>query len=357
MPLHRLLVALDSVGLDPLGHDRPESVYAESRFLFPPGRCDVSLPVAVESWRGALVATDVTEGCEQGGIECAITYTSIFSGESAVRRHGLMRGLGLSDRSLEEMIERRNLFRQFERPCLANAIFPFHPEFLGSSYVSDLVPAVTREAVEQTLTFQGRPVAFRGTQKNGFAELFTLAEINQNIFVHAARQAGMRLRTWADVRAGAALTSSMTHELESGFNLSVFDQPPLSPRTPEQAAHILVELVRAHDFTFYKYQLAEGARSFRSAARNRSIVAKTARAWPICPVWLMRSEATVIVTSDHGHLEQLDNSRGHPKSKVPTWYFGPRAEALTTDLARPEGIFRVLCGRESEQSEFPRERV
>ena len=30
-----ILIALDSVGIDPLGHDRPESVYAHSRFLFP----------------------------------------------------------------------------------------------------------------------------------------------------------------------------------------------------------------------------------------------------------------------------------------------------------------------------------
>jgi len=33
-----LLIALDSVGIDSLGHERPESVYAQSRFLFPRGR-------------------------------------------------------------------------------------------------------------------------------------------------------------------------------------------------------------------------------------------------------------------------------------------------------------------------------
>jgi REP element-mobilizing transposase RayT len=48
------------------------------------------------------------------------------------------------------------------------------------------------------------------------------------------------------------------------------------------------------------------------------------------------------VTSDHGHLEQLGSSRGHPKSKVPTWYFGPDAERHASRLTRPEGIFEVL---------------
>ena len=52
--------------------------------------------------------------------------------------------------------------------------------------------------------------------------------------------------------------------------------------------------------------------------------------------------ATVIVTSDHGHLEQLSSSRGHPKSKVPTWYFGPDSACVADTLRRPEGIFHVL---------------
>jgi len=45
----------------------------------------------------------------------------------------------------------------------------------------------------------------------------------------------------------------------------------------------------------------------------------------------------------HGHLEQLGTSRGHPKSKVPTWYFGPDASACVSRLGRPEGIFHVMA--------------
>src|SRR5262249_38862021 len=145
----------------------------------------------------------------------------------------------------------------FDRPCLANALFPAHLEFLGDSRVRHLLPRLTREQVEADLRFRGRPVAFRGTAKNGFAELFTLAEINQNIFVFAALAAGMRLRNWDHVRANQALTSSMTHELENEFDLSFFGQPPLPDRTPEQAAGILAALSREHDFTFYKYQIPD----------------------------------------------------------------------------------------------------
>ncbi|MGE5191157.1 MAG: hypothetical protein ACM3U2_01565 [Deltaproteobacteria bacterium] len=185
-------------------------MYGGSRFLFPRGAYGELLALRDAPHPGILVETDVTGGAEQGAIECAITYTSIFSGQSAIHEHGLIRGLGLKDRLLEQMVSRDNLFRRFARCCLANAIFPAHPVFFGNSYVQDLVPHFSREAVEGKLIFDGRPIALKGAGKNGFAELFTLAEINQNIFVYAARQAGVALRTWADVRRGEALTSSQT---------------------------------------------------------------------------------------------------------------------------------------------------
>jgi len=342
MPQHRLLIALDSVGIDPLGHDRPESVYGDSRFLFPRGCAAAPLPVRDSPVAGVLVETDVTEGAEEGAIECAITYTSIFSGQSAVREHGLMRGLGLRDRLLEQMVSRDNLFKRFPRCCLANAIFPAHVVFLGNSYAQDLVPYFARESIEGKLRFDGAPVVLKGAHKNGFAELFTLAEINQNIFVYAARQAGVPLRTWADVRRNEALTSSMTHELESRFDAALFDQQPLPLRSPEEAAEILACLTAGHDFTFYKYQVPDLVSHTGQIGLAREVFETIERFVEAVLTHIDSQTTTVIVTSDHGHLEQLGSSRGHPKSKVPTWYFGPDAERRAPRLTRPEGIFEVL---------------
>src|SRR5690606_34308645 len=163
---------------------------------------------------------------------CALTYTSIFSGQSAISRHGMMDGLGLKEKLLEEMVREQNLFEHFENACLANALFPVHLPFLGGSYLQHELRHFTREQVESSLRFDGKPMTLRGGHKPGFAELFTLAEINQNIFVYAAREAGVRLRTWEDVRRNEALTSSMTHELEARFSVESFDESPLPLRTP-----------------------------------------------------------------------------------------------------------------------------
>jgi bisphosphoglycerate-independent phosphoglycerate mutase (AlkP superfamily) len=58
-------------------------------------------------------------------------------------------------------------------------------------------------------------------------------------------------------------------------------------------------------------------------------------------------ETIVVVTSDHGHLEQVDFLEGHPKSKVPTWYFRPNAEERAARLRRPESIFHLFADLES----------
>jgi hypothetical protein len=164
-----------------------------------------------------------------------------------------MQGLGLNDNTLESLILQENLFKRFERPCLANAIFSVHFPFLGGSYVEKSIPHIDRDELESGLLFRGKPVILTGVPKYAFAELFTLAEINQNIFVFVAQQVGLPMRNWNDVRQGRTLTSSMTHELEGEFNVSLFGEEPLPLRTPEEAALVLTGLSSEHDFTFYKY--------------------------------------------------------------------------------------------------------
>jgi hypothetical protein len=235
-----LLIALDSVGIDPLGHNRPESVYSESRFLFPKGRTGDPLPILDAPLPGALVETVVARDDAPGAIECAITYTSMFSGQSALERHGLMNGLGMNETMLKDLVRSDNLFRRFANPCLANAIFPAHLSFLGTSFVQQLLPAFDRPTIEVKLQMDGQPIRLKGPSKSGFAELFTLGEINQNIFVYAAQEAGVPLRTWDDVRTGQALTGTLTHELEARFNWDALGIAPLPNRSPERTEPVFL---------------------------------------------------------------------------------------------------------------------
>lgn len=337
-----LLISLDSVGIDPIGHDRKESVYSDSRFLFPSGSAGDLLTITKAPMPGALVETRVVGESQHGGIECAITYTSIFSGQSAADKLGLLEGLGLNEQGMSEMIRSSNLFRRFRKPCLANAIFPFHLSFLGSSYVQAQLPHLDRKAVEATLLLDGLPVHLSGSEKHGFAELFTLGEINQNIFVYAALDAGVMLRSWNDVRNDEGMTGTMTHELESRFNWVSIGQSALPQRTPVQAAAVLASLVRTHDFTFYKYQLADLVSHTGRVDLAKAVFATIELFLESVLQFVNAKDTVVIVTSDHGHLEQVGFSRGHPKSLVPTWYFGQDALRYANRLRRPEALFHVI---------------
>jgi hypothetical protein len=342
-----LLIALDSVGIDPLGHDRPDSIFSDSEFLFPRGQSGSKLHVSRcspsgKTHHGVLVETDVTGGRESGAIECAITYTSLFSGIDTLQRHGLMQGLGLNERVLESQIDESNLFTQFDTPCLVNAVFPLHFPFFQGSYVQEELPHVSRDEVEARLTFRGRPVRLLGPDKHGVPVLFTAAEINQNIFVYAARQAGVRLRTWDDVRRNQALTGSMTNELENEFNFTEFDIAPLPRHTPQSAAALLVELAASHDLLFYKYQLADLVSHSGRVELARETFAAIEQFIAAILEGTDADDTTVVITSDHGHLEQVGYSHGHPKSKVPTWWFGPGAADVAPSLATPQGIFAAI---------------
>jgi bisphosphoglycerate-independent phosphoglycerate mutase (AlkP superfamily) len=117
---------------------------------------------------------------------------------------------------------------------------------------------------------------------------------------------------------------------------------PLPPRTAEEAASILVKLATQNDFTFYKYQIPDLVSHTGRIELAREVFGVIEQFVESVLRQVDPRTTTVIVTSDHGHLEQLGSSRGHPKSKVPTWYFGQDAERHATVLSRPEGIFHAL---------------
>jgi 2,3-bisphosphoglycerate-independent phosphoglycerate mutase len=139
------------------------------------------------------------------------------------------------------------------------------------------------------------------------------------------------------------VTATLTHELANRFNWSALGQTALPLRSPEDAATILAALAARHDFTFYKYQMADLV-SHTGQVESARVVFEVIETFLGAMLSAIDpAETVVVVTSDHGHLEQVAFTRGHPKSKVPTWYFGPDAEAQASRLRHPEGIFHVIA--------------
>ena len=137
----------------------------------------------------------------------------------------------------------------------------------------------------------------------------------------AVEAADLRFRHLEDLQNGQAVYQDFTNGLviEAGFDVE--------PRTPEQAADVLAALVAAHRFTLYEYFITDRvghAQDMEGALKVLTNLAQFVRA-VVARVDL--SETTVILTSDHGNIEDL-SIRNHTRNLVPTLSWGARREGV-----------------------------
>jgi hypothetical protein len=131
----------------------------------------------------------------------------------------------------------------------------------------------------------------------------------------AVEAAGMPFRQLEDLQRGRAVYQDFTNELviEAGFDVR--------PRTPAEAAEALAALVGAHRFTLYEYFITDRvghAQDMEAALRVITNLAAFVRA---VLERVNLSDTTVIITSDHGNVEDL-SIRNHTRNFVPTLAWG-----------------------------------
>lgn len=136
-------------------------------------------------------------------------------------------------------------------------------------------------------------------------------------YQYALKSAGIRFFDEADLRAGNALSGDWTGE---GWRtqLGYADMPVL---TPFEAGVRLVELSRKYDFAFFAHWLTDviGHRGTIAEATTLlttfdGVMNGVLSAWD-------DSEGVVIITSDHGNIEDIGN-RHHTANRVPTVIIG-----------------------------------
>jgi hypothetical protein len=137
----------------------------------------------------------------------------------------------------------------------------------------------------------------------------------------AVEAAGLNFRTLEDAARGRAVFMDYTNNLlrERGF-----DAPA---RTPEEAAAVLCALAESHRFTLYEYFITDRvghAQDMDGALAVLSGLARLVRA-VLARVDLART--TVMLTSDHGNVEDL-SVRNHTLNDVPTLAWGPGRETI-----------------------------
>lgn len=168
------------------------------------------------------------------------------------------------------------------------------------------------------------------------ANAFTDFTLNRRRFpsvtTMAAKGAGVRLRDIGDLGRGHALHTDFTNHLLRTRGYTV----PL--RSPEEAAGCLAQVTEAHDLTYYEYIETDLAGHAQDMDRAVTLLEELDRFLSTLVDLLNRSEHLLVLTSDHGNVEDL-SSTSHTWNRVPTMIWGREREAVArrihalTDIA------------------------
>jgi len=131
----------------------------------------------------------------------------------------------------------------------------------------------------------------------------------------------MSFRQLEDLQRGQAVYQDFTNRLviEAGFDVE--------PRTPEQAAEVLATIVAAHRFTLYEYFITDRVGHAQDMDAALVVLANLARFVRAVVARVDLSQTTVMLTSDHGNVEDL-SIRNHTLNDVPTLAWGPGRETV-----------------------------
>jgi 2,3-bisphosphoglycerate-independent phosphoglycerate mutase len=131
----------------------------------------------------------------------------------------------------------------------------------------------------------------------------------------AVEAAGLPFRTLEDLNAGRALY----HDFTNRFLVELGADVP--PRTPEEAAEILARIARENRFTLYEHFIADRAGHEQNVDDALVVLHELARFVRTVLARVELSRTTVILTSDHGNVEDL-SKRNHTLNQVPTLAWG-----------------------------------
>ena len=263
-----LLFFIDGLGIGERGADNPLSLIenVEPLAQFKGEKSEIVFD-------GVLIPTDPRLGIE-GRPQSASGQTTILTGINAPQTLGYHK-LGFPNQALRDVIAEHSIFLQLKN---------------------------------------------LGIQPNAFANAYTPGFFNgatrwKSATTCAMEAAGERFKKLPDLFGRDALFHDYTnrHLIELGFDAPIF--------TPTESGEILANLTAKNRFTLYEYFITDKighAQDFEKAGEYLPPLAEFVRE----VVRRIDSAATtVILTSDHGNIEDL-SKRNHTLNDVPTIIWG-----------------------------------
>lgn len=228
---------------------------------------------------GLVVPTDACLGVP-GRPQSASGQTTILTGINAPQRLGYHKQ-GFPNAALREIIREHSIFRQLR--------------------AAGINPVTFANAYPQRF-FTERPRWVSAT----------------TVAVEAAE---LPFRTLADLQQGQAVFQDFTNAM------LIARGEPVALRTPEEAAAVLAAVVAGNRFTLYEYFITDKLGHAQDVEGARLVLKALAKMLRTMLAGLDLDHTTVILTSDHGNIEDL-STRNHTLNAVPTIIWGSARERV-----------------------------
>lgn len=176
---------------------------------------------------------------------------------------------------------------------------------------------IGRDNLFQTVTRRGGQATLVNAYSHNFFEALDRGGRSLSAVQYAVRAAGLPFLTYHDLVAGNALSADFTNEAWHN-HLGYADVPILSP---EEAGATLSRIAQKHDLTFYDFWLTDLLGHSGEMRPAVEALERFDRFLGGLLTTLDFDETLLVVTSDHGNLEDL-NARNHTRNPVPTLLVG-----------------------------------
>jgi len=232
---------------------------------------------------GIVVPTDARLGIE-GRPQSASGQTTILTGVNAPAAVGYHKQ-GFPNKALLEIINNQSIFKQLSQAGVKPITF-------ANAYTSRF--------------FNERPRWVSATTA-------------------AVEAAGMKFRTIEDLRNDSAIFMDYTNRIliERGEEVT--------ERNEHEAAVVLAKLLSRHRFTLYEYFITDKVGHAQDMELARKVLKSLALFVREILNLVDLERTTVILTSDHGNVEDL-SSRNHTLHAVPTVVWGAQRQRIAARI-------------------------
>jgi 2,3-bisphosphoglycerate-independent phosphoglycerate mutase len=152
----------------------------------------------------------------------------------------------------------------------------------------------------------------------------------------------LRFRNVEDLRNDNAVFMDFTNRILIERGEDVVE------RSEEEAAAVLSKIVAQNRFTLYEYFITDKVGHAQDMKLARSVLTSLALFMRETLIRLDLERTTVILTSDHGNIEDL-SSRNHTLHAVPTIVWGAQREQTATRIRNLADITPAIVGLLTDQ--------